>query len=300
MRNLLEFLARFGSFFLFLILEALSFFLIVRFDDDKNRIFLSSSNAVAGYMLQRYDAVADYFSIPEQLNQLQLENKRLRAQLAESYYTPDYDVDTVSTAVRTQDSIYSTGIVERDTLQKQDSMKTQVYAYIEANVISNSINRRNNNLTLDRGALQGVAPRMGVIGPQGIAGIVRTVSKHYASVVSVLHSDISVSATVKHKGYFGALVWNSPDPRYMQLEAIPKHAEIAAGDTIVTSSFSGIFPAGILIGTVVSVTQNPGDNFHNIKVALASDMSRMGRVYVVQNKWLEELKQVHKQEEDRK
>lgn len=300
MRNLLEFLARFGSFFLFLILEAFSFFLIVRFDDDKNRIFLSSSNAVAGYLLQRYDAVADYFSMPEQLDQLQQENKRLRSQLAESYYAPEYDVDTASLVVRTQDSIYSKGVVERDTLQEQDSAATQVYAYIEANVISNSINRRNNTLTLDRGALQGITPRMGVIGPQGIAGIVRTVSKHYASVVSVLHSDISISATVKHKGYFGALVWNGPDPRYMQLEAIPKHAEITAGDTILTSSFSGVFPAGILIGTVASVTQNPGDNFHNIKVKLASDMSRMGRVYVVQNKWLEEYNRVQKQEEGEK
>lgn len=300
MRNLLEFLARFGGFFLFLILEALSFFLIVRFDDDKNRIFLSSSNAVAGYMLKKYDAVADYVSLPQELDQLQKENKRLREQLAESYYAPDYDVDTVSLTVRTQDSIYSKGVVVRDTLQKQDSMATQIYAYIEANVISNSINRRNNTLTIDRGTSQGIAPRMGVIGPQGIASIVKTVSKHYASVVSVLHSDISVSATVKHKGYFGALVWNGPDPRYMQLEAIPKHAEIAAGDTIVTSSFSGVFPAGLLIGIVESVTQNPGDNFHNIKVALASDMSRTGRVYVVQNKWLEEYKQVQKQEEDRK
>lgn len=297
MRNLLEFLARFGSFFLFLILEALCFFLIVRFDDDKNRIFLSSSNAVAGYMLKRYDAVADYFSMPEQLDQLQAENKRLREQLAVSYYVNEYQVDTVSLDVRTQDSIYSKGVVLRDSLQKQDTMMTQIYAYIEANVISNSINRRNNTLTIDRGSLQGVEPRMGVIGPQGVAGIVRSVSRHYASIVSVLHSDISISATVKRKGYFGALVWRGADPRYMYLDAIPKHAEIVAGDTIVTSSFSGIFPAGILIGTVVSVNQAPGDNFHNIKVALASDMSRMGRVYVVQNKWLEEFKQVQKQEE---
>lgn len=300
MRNLLEFLARFGSFFLFLILEALCFFLVVRFDDDKNRIFLSSSNAVAGYMLKRYDAVADYFSMPEQLDQLQEENKRLREQLAESYYTPGYDVDTLELDIRTQDSIYSKGVVVRDTLEKQDSMATQVYAYVQANVISNSINRRNNTLTIDRGRVQGVAPRMGIIGPQGIVGIVRTVSKHYASVVSVLHSDISISATVKQKGYFGALVWRGSDPRFMHLEAIPKHAEIAAGDTIVTSSFSGIFPAGILIGTVESVSQNPGDNFHNIKVALTSDMSRVGRVYVVQNKWLEEYKEVQKQEEGTK
>lgn len=298
MRNLLEFLARFGSFFLFLILEALCFFLVIRFDDDKNRIFLSSSNAVAGYMLKRYDAVADYFSMPEQLDQLQQENKRLRSQLAESYYDTASEVDTISNEVRTQDSIYSKGVVLRDTLLPQDSMAIQVYAYTEANVISNSINRRNNTLTIDRGQEQGITPRMGVIGPQGVAGIVRTVSKHYASVVSVLHSDISISATVKHKGYFGALIWRGSYPRYMHLEAIPKHAEIAAGDTIVTSSFSGIFPAGILIGTVASVTQNPGDNFHNIKVMLTSDMSRMGRVYVVQNKWLEEYKQVQKQEED--
>ncbi len=294
MRNLLEFLARFGSFFLFLLLEALCFFLIVRFDDDKNRIFLSSANAVAGFALKKSDAVADYFRMPQQMAQLQLENAGLRAQLPNSFYDEQYEQDTVSIQVRKPDSIYSQAL-RRDSLSLRDTLISQVYAYIPANVISNSINLRNNMLTIDRGSDQGVAPRMGVIGPQGVVGIVRHVSRHYAAVLSVLHSDMGISASIKHKGYFGSLVWRDSDPNRMRLEAVPKHADIAAGDTVVTSGFSGIFPAGIFIGKVISVTQAPGDNFHDIRVEPAADMSRIGHVYVVQNKWLGELEHLQKQ-----
>jgi rod shape-determining protein MreC len=291
MRNLLEFLARFGVFFLFLILEALCFFIIVRFDDNKNRIFLTSTNAVAGYTLQQYDAIADYFSIPQQLAQLHEENSRLRAQLPESLFVESFDQDTSSLIVRKQDSIYSSTFT-LDSISRTDTLISQVFTYIPANVISNSINRRNNTLTINKGQRQQITPRMGVLGPQGIVGIVRYVSPRYSSIISLLHADISISATIKNKGYFGALVWENPDPRYMKLEAIPKHALIQPGDSVVTSGFSSAFPAGIFIGTVVNVSQDAGDNFHNIKVKLASDLSKVSQVYVVQNKWLEEIIQI--------
>ncbi|MBX2929712.1 MAG: rod shape-determining protein MreC [Saprospiraceae bacterium] len=293
MRNLLEFLARFGSFFLFILLEAVCFFLIVRFDDGKNRIFLSSTNAVAGFALKQYDAIADYATLPREMKQLQEENSRLRAQLADNYLDPSYTKDTIEELVRRPDSIYSRA-PDRDSLSLRDTLITQRYVYIPANVISNSINRRDNTLTIDRGTSQEVTPRMGVIGPQGIVGIVRTVSKNYASVLSILHAETSISASVKHKGYFGSLVWRNPkDPGTMKLEAIPKHAGIAAGDTIVTSGFSGMFPAGIFIGTVASALRDTtGDNFQDITVKLALDMGNVSHVYVVQNKQLEDLRKV--------
>jgi rod shape-determining protein MreC len=294
MRNLLEFLARFGSFFLFIILEAVCFFFIVRFDDDKNRIFLSSTNAVAGFALKKYDAVADYAALPGALSQLQEENSRLRAQLAENYYDPSFTQDTITELVRRPDSIYSKA-PDRDSLSLRDTLVTQRYVYIPANVISNSINRSDNTLTIDRGSVQGVAPHMGVIGPEGVVGIVRTVSKHYASVLSILHAETSISAAVKHKGYFGALVWRSKDPRFMKLEAVPKHAPVEVGDTIVSSGFSGMFPAGIFIGKVDSVRQVKGDNFKDITVKLAYDMSKASHVYVVQNKLMEEFRKVQPQ-----
>lgn len=294
MRNLLEFLARFGSFFLFLLLEGLSLFLIARFNDDKNRIFLSSANSVAGFLCEKYDAFADYLSFPEQMALLQQQNTELLSSLANAYYNPKFELDTTLVTTKRPDSIYLKA-TSLDSLTLKDTLISQVYTYIPANVISNSINLRNNTLTMDRGSLQGITPRMGVIGPKGLVGIVRTVSDHYATAISLLHSDIQISASIQHKGYFGTLLWDEPNPRYMELKAIPKHAPILAGDTVVTSGFSGIFPAGIIIGTVSSVTQDPGDNFHRIRVKLAGDLANTGHVYVVNNKWVEEFQKVRKE-----
>ncbi len=294
MRNLLEFLARFGSFFLFLILEAICLFLIVRSNEAKEQTFFNSANAVSGFFYRNYHSVAGYFGLRKQIELLQKENSDLLSRLDNAQYNPQYQEDTIAVAVRKQDSIYSQAL-RRDSLSMRDTLATQMYTFIPAGVISNSINITNNTITIDRGGLQGVAPSMGVIGPQGVVGIVRDTSHRYASVLSILHSQVSVSASIRHKGYFGALVWRSGNPKFMNLEAIPNHAPVAVGDTVVTSGFSGVFPADIFIGTVVS-SENMSDNFKKIRVELASDMANVSHVYVVRHKWIEELRQLQKQE----
>ncbi len=298
MRNLLEFLTRFGTFFIFILLEALSFFLIVRFDDDKNRSFLSSASAIAGYTLKQYDAIVDFFNAPREMALLQQENKQLREQLSSAYYSFSAPVDTVVEWVRRPDSVYSKAI-RQDSLALRDTSLRQVYTFIPANIISSTVTLRHNTLTIDKGSLQGVAPRMGVIGPTGVVGVVRSVSEHYAAVLSVLHADVAISASIKGKGYFGSLVWRGSNPRLMYLDAVPNHSEIVKGDTVVTSGFSGVFPAGILVGVVEYAKRNPSTNFQDIQVRLAADLSKVGHVYVVQHQWREELNQLDKQVKSR-
>ena len=84
----------------------------------------------------------------------------------------------------------------------------------------------------------------------GIVGIVKDVSKNYASVISVLHHNSSISAKLSDSGYIGSLVWDGRDPQVAQLMDIPNHVELAEGMLIQTSGFSSMFPAGINIGKV--------------------------------------------------
>ncbi len=267
MRSLLRLFVRFSGFFLFVLLEGICFYLVVQFNTRQSQIWFSSANAFIGAAYDSYDATIDYFGLNKEIERLSLENARLRRELR----ARRPEVDTVMTDTAFLDTA------------------VQIYSFIPAEVINNSVNRNNNRLTLDKGRAAGLAPEMGVINEDGVVGIVLGVSEHYATVMSILHRQMSLSVSIKRNGYFGSLVWVDNDPQFMELQAIPKYVQVVVGDTIQTSGYSSIFPAGIDVGVVDSFKMDESGNFFEIKIRLHIDMGKIEHTYVVKNLRKEEL-----------
>lgn len=274
MRGLLQYLANNSSTFLFFLLEAVCFYLIVRFNDSQRNIFFTTTNSFTGYLLKETDDLTHYLSLETQNEDLQRENSKLREWVQK--YARMYSDSLLYDTIRTADLLQ----LFRDSSLK-DSVIRGRFTFIPAHVIDNSVSAADNMLTLDRGSADGVEPHMGVITSDGVVGIVRQVSKHYCTVLSLLHRQTRISAAIKRNGYFGTLKWGSKDPTEMQLDAIPKHAEVQVMDTIETSGYSNIFPKGILIGTVKTRGIKEGANFFDITVKLNNDLGRVQNVYVV-------------------
>jgi rod shape-determining protein MreC len=150
-------------------------------------------------------------------------------------------------------------------------------------VINNSIRRTNNYLTLAAGSQDGVKPGMGVISPDGTVGRIKTVSRHYSTVTSLLHSQMLVSAKIKKDNTFGTIKWTGGDYRTALLDYIPLHVKPAKGDTIVTSGYNAVFPEGILVGTISQVEKEADRSFYTIRVKLSVDFAQISYVYVVEN-----------------
>lgn len=165
----------------------------------------------------------------------------------------------------------------------KDTLLIQQYSYIPAKVINNSTTRRNNYLTLNRGTTHGIQREMGVITGSGVVGIVKDVSEHYCTVMSLLHKNTRISAKFKHNNYFGSLVWDGTDAGVADLKDIARHVQLKKDDTIVTTNYSALFPENILVGTVLSFESKAGDNFYNIKVKLSANFSNITYVYIVNN-----------------
>jgi len=265
MRNLLIFLWRYNFFIFFLLLEAICIYLIAQNNNFHRAAFVNSSNRVAAKVNSGVSAVTDYINLRETNEALARQNAALKSLLPDVYY-----VDSVNRAYF------------KDTLHKQQ------YEFMVARVVNNSINRRNNYLTLDRGSMQGVHAEMGVISADGIVGIVKDVSPHYCSVMSFLHKDSRVSARIKKNGFIGSLVWEGYDAQFAALKDIAKHVKLAKGDTIVTSNFSAIFPEGVMIGVVDFVDANTGNNFQDIRIRLSTRFGSLSYVYLVDNLMKEE------------
>jgi rod shape-determining protein MreC len=160
----------------------------------------------------------------------------------------------------------------------------QIYTFVDGDVVFNSINRRDNYFTINRGKNQGVFPKMGVIAPNGIAGIVINTTDNYSLVQSVLSvHKIRLSASLKNSGYFGTLSWLGEDSRTMHLSDVPKYVPLQVGDTIITDGKSSIFPAGIMIGRIAGYEVDNKTGFWDISVELSEKMGKVNKIYVVKN-----------------
>jgi len=269
MRGLLQLFAAYGNLLLFGFLELLALVLVVSFNPRQGAIWANSLGMATAGLDQSADWLGEQWALRDELIKLQGENIRLMEQLDNARY---------SNAVR-QDTFL------RDSTE-------QLFTYIPANVISNSTIRTANYLRLDKGAKHGIRPNMGVISTDGIVGVVRAVTPHYSQVMSLLHRETRVKAALSRSGYFGTLTWNGRNSRLMQLEAIPKHAVLEEGDTVVTSGYSQLFPYGLPVGTVESFDFSGGGNFYNIQVLLRNDLNKVRYVYVIEHEMWKEHKEL--------
>ena len=260
MRNLILLFVKYGNIFLFIFLELICLGLVAKYNTSQNEIFVNSANIFSGKLYGGVNNLTQYFQLSEISDSLANENARLRKLL--------YNTE-VNEASR------------RDSLLSQDSALQ--YSYITAKVINNSINLNNNKITLDKGASSGIKSRMGVINANGIVGIVKEVNKNFSVLLSILHRSVSISAAVKSKGYFGSMQWRSNDPSKLDLIDISRHANIAIGDTIVTSGYSSKFPPNITLGVIDTFWLQSGDDSYIIEVKLNNDISNLQYVYVVDN-----------------
>ena len=169
----------------------------------------------------------------------------------------------------------------------------QIYTFVDADIVNNSITRNDNYLTIDRGERHGVFPKMGVIAPNGIAGIVVNTTNNYALVQSVLSvNKIRINAALKNTGFFGTLTWRGDNSRTMHLADIPKYVPLKVGDTVLTDGKSSIFPQGIMIGRIAGYEVDSKTGYWDISVELNQKMGNLQKVFVVRNLKKLELKQI--------
>lgn len=162
------------------------------------------------------------------------------------------------------------------------------YKLIPAKVITNSIDKRDNFITIDKGRLDGVKPDMGVACGTGIVGVVYMVSDHYSIVIPVLNSKSNISVTIRKRGYYGYLRWTGGASDLAYVDDIPRHAHFRLGDLIETSGYSAMFPPGIIAGQILHVYNSPDGLSYRVQVRLTTDFGNLRDVCVIDNSAMKE------------
>lgn len=259
MKEIIKLILKYHFTIIFILLEIVSFSLIIRHNEYQRAIFSENASTLFGNISSTVTSIKDYFHLKEINESLAKENILLKNRL-EAY---EFLRDTIIHRTVVEGSI-------------------PVYEYIGAKQVNATYNRMKNYITLNRGRKNGLQKEMAVCTPEGIVGLIQDLSDHFSVVIPLINVDARISAKIKKNNYYGSLQWDGNDYSYSYLNDIPYHVEVNAGDTIVTSGLSKIFPEGIVVGYVESVDKVTA-NFLKIKVKLAVDFKRINHVYVILN-----------------
>lgn len=277
MRNLINFLIQYSVLFLFLVLEVISFGLIIRNQDYQKSVFLSSSNTVVSEMYVISNSFVEFFKLKGANQSLADENTALMNEI-----------------IVLKDQLYSLTPVAKDSLTHQIT-SDQDYKLISAKVINSSTNKLQNYITLNKGARDGVKIDMGVINEHGVIGIVKTVSEKFSVVIPILNNAVRINTKFKRNNYTGPLAWNGLDYRYANLNDIARHVEFSLGDTLVTSGFTDTFPEGIPIGTIDDFEIKESEAYYNIKVKLMVNFRTISHAMVIDYLNYDEQRSIEKE-----
>ncbi len=278
MRKLIQFFVRHSSVFVYLCYAVLCLILLFGFNPYQQSVYFSSASRIAGSLYSFSGAVTGYFGLQKANNELLAQNGKLQNELAV--------LRNALARYQAEDSLsrISVPAVTGDTTNM-----------IIARVINNSIARKNNYITIDKGSRDGVFPEMGIVDQNGVVGVVSSASSGYAVALSLLNPNLRISCKVKNTHYIGSLVWSGEDVHYAGLEELPEYMTVNVGDTIVTSGYSGAFPEGLVVGYVEDTRRVKKNNFYVLTIRLAADFSSLNFVRAVDHRKSVEQTQIEEE-----
>ena len=268
MRDIFEFIKRKVHWFLFLLLEIVGMGMLFQYNNYQSSIWFSTANSIAGKLLEWDSAVGAHFNMKTVNEELTLRNYYLERQVEQlrRLYAEKTEGEGATAAAL---------------LPQQPSLDG--CNPISAKVIANTTNRRDNLITIDKGAADGIEPDMGVVSGNGVVGVVYLVGEHYSVVMSALNTQSNISCAIRNRNYMGYLHWNGGDTGIAYVDDIPRHAHFKRGEWVATSGYSSIFPRGVLVGKIEEVFNSHDGLYYRLRVRLSTDFANLRDVLVVKN-----------------
>ena len=266
MRKIIDFLIKNVHSLTFIILILFSITQIINKNYYHNSKFNFFSNSLVNSINQSKQSFNEYFELKKINESLISENNFLK-----NKYSQNIEIDSF--------------------------VPINNYLFKSAKVISNSIKYSKNFITINKGAEDGIEIDDGVVSNKGVIGVVNNTSEKFSTLISILNTDLIINAKIKRTNHFGSLNWDANDPHLLTLYDIPKNAKIKINDTIETGGMSSIFPEDIPLGIIENFILPTASNYYEISIRLFEDIGSIQNVYVVKNKFRNEINELEKNNE---
>ena len=281
MRNLLIFIVKYAHLLIFIVLQLICVALLVNFNSYQGSVWYTSASRMIGSVSEITAVVNRYFGLNEANRALTERNMLLVEQVEHYKKLLEEKKGVESLPKRVLKEVGKDSLARLKTTAEKRAMIPDSLFVCAARVVNNTVHRMDNYITIDRGEKDGVRTGMGVVSGVGVVGIVYRTSRAYSLVLPLLNSKSSISCKLARTDYFGFLQWKGGDPLEILLTDVPRHAEFALGDTVVTSGHSTVFIEGIPVGTVDSHDESHDRLSFTLGIRLFTDLARLNDVFVM-------------------
>jgi rod shape-determining protein MreC len=138
------------------------------------------------------------------------------------------------------------------------------------------------SFTINVGSADGIAVDMPVVTPDGVVGRIEEVGLNWAKVMTIIDGRSGISTIVERTRDVGSLrgrMENDPADPLLDMDFLPIDTDIQVGDNILTSGIGGIYPKGLMIGSVVEAGEE--SNQKKVVVKSAADFRSLEEVMVM-------------------
>ena len=269
--NLLDFIRKYNFVLLFVLFEAVSILLLFRFNSYQGSVWFSAANGGVAAVNGLYTDVVDYLNLKEVNRELTDQNVALQR-----------ETELLRQALTTATN--DTTLTEK--LMRQ---RLEGYTLLPAKVVSNSAERADNYLVIDKGEDDGVKPEMGVVGGGGVVGIVYLTGKHHSLVIPVTNRKSSISCRVRGQNYFGYLQWDGRSMISAFVDDVPRYAKVQLNQAVETSGYSAVFTPGIFVGRIHKISNSADGQSYRLDVTLGTNFANLRDVSVVATPYKAEI-----------
>jgi rod shape-determining protein MreC len=211
-----------------------------------------------GTFQEKWNSVQSYLDLRQKNEQLLYENTRLALENSMMYEMR----------------------LENDRLKKLIGFKeSSELRLIMARVIVKETKGFINGIVLDVGAQDGVAKNMPLVVSNGLVGKIYYAGKNQSIGHLLLDPNFRVSAKIQRSRVTGIVSWDGGE--FCSLNEVPKRSDVQMGDSVITSGYGGIFPPGLIIGTVTEITESPRGLFLDVQIKPTVDFEKLEEVFVI-------------------
>lgn len=226
--------------------------------------FVTASNAIS-------EGVTGFIDKLVNADTYKRQNEELTAQLTEMYK----EIVDYEELKRENESL-------REMLELKQENKDFVFSE-PCGIIARNSNDIYGGFTINKGSDHGLSVNDPIITTIGLVGRVTAIAPNYAKVTTLLSPDVNVGVYTTRAKVTGVLendLTTAQDGRCLMSDIL-RDADIKEGDIIFTSGKSGLFPEDVMVGTVISVFDDPNGLSKHAVVEPAENFFNITKVYAV-------------------
>ncbi len=259
MKNLVELIAKFKDFIIYIFFSIFSLYLLYSNGFYHQNSFLNTSNKLMGGFYNRTASITNYLNLEERNELLRVELALTKMKLTESQYSLSDKV-----------------------LIMEDSLSALQYVYHQAQIINKTINYSKNHFTINKGSQNGIELDDGVISfSNELIGRISKVSDHYSLVTPIINAEFALKVQLEKNNVPGLLQWDGADIRYAQVNEIGKRVKVKEGDHVITTGPSEYFPKGVSVGHITEI--EPNGDVLDLEIELSAKLEEVLDVMVISN-----------------